>query len=44
VASLTRLTSAKEEKEVLKKMKTGEIDVVVGTHRLLSEDIHFRRL
>jgi transcription-repair coupling factor (superfamily II helicase) len=25
-------------------MKTGEIDVVVGTHRLLSEDIHFRRL
>jgi transcription-repair coupling factor len=44
IASLTRLTSKKEETEILKKMKTWEIDVVVGTHRLLSEDIHFRRL
>ncbi|MBP9812410.1 DEAD/DEAH box helicase, partial [Candidatus Gracilibacteria bacterium] len=44
IASLTRLTSKKDEAEILKKMKTGDIDVVVGTHRLLSEDIHFRRL
>lgn len=44
IASLTRMTTKKEEKEILEGMKSGTIDVVVGTHRLLSDDIRFRRL
>lgn len=38
------MTSKKEEKAILKAMQEGTVDVVVGTHRLLSEDVHFRRL
>lgn len=44
IASLTRMTTKKEEKDILEGMKSGTIDVVVGTHRLLSDDIRFRRL
>lgn len=44
VRSLTRMTHAKEVKKILEEMKLGTVDVVVGTHRLLSEDIRFRRL
>jgi len=39
---LTRYYSAKEQKEIVKKLETGEIDVVIGTHRLLSKDIGFK--
>src|SRR5947208_1803620 len=39
---LTRYYSPKEQKEIAKKLETGEIDVVVGTHRLLSKDISFK--
>lgn len=38
------MTHAKEVKKILEEMKLGTVDVVVGTHRLLSEDIRFRRL
>src|SRR5438270_2211279 len=41
---LTRYYSAKEQKEIVKKLETGEIDVVIGTHRILSKDIAFRDL
>jgi transcription-repair coupling factor (superfamily II helicase) len=44
IASLTRMTTAREEKHILEAMKSWDIDVVVGTHRLLSEDVRFRRL
>ncbi|GAB0174125.1 MAG: hypothetical protein HHAS10_00040 [Candidatus Altimarinota bacterium] len=44
IASLTRLTTQKEQKSILEQLKNGSIDVIVGTHRLLSEDVHFRRL
>ena len=44
VAMLSRFLTAKEAKEVVAKLKTGEVDVVIGTHRLLSEDIEFRDL
>src|ERR1022692_366262 len=36
---LTRYYTAKEQKEILKKLETGEIDIVIGTHRILSKDI-----
>lgn len=44
VRSLTRMTHAKEVNIILEEMRLGKVDVVIGTHRLLSEDIRFRRL
>ncbi|HEX9500380.1 MAG TPA: transcription-repair coupling factor [Thermoanaerobaculia bacterium] len=41
---LTRYYSAKEQKEIVKKLETGEIDIVIGTHRVLSKDIAFKDL
>ncbi len=41
---LTRYYSAKEQKEIVRKLESGEIDVVIGTHRVLSKDIHFKDL
>jgi transcription-repair coupling factor (superfamily II helicase) len=37
--SLSRFRSQHEQREVLEKMATGEVDVVIGTHRLLQEDV-----
>ncbi len=36
---LNRFTTAKEEKEILSKLEKGTIDILVGTHRILSNDI-----
>ena len=44
VSELSRFRSSKEQKESLKKLKAGEIDVIIGTHRLLSKDIAFKDL
>ena len=44
VAVLNRFKTAKEQKEIIKKIKLGEIDVVVGTHRLFSKDVEFKDL
>lgn len=44
IACLTRMTRAQEESDILLKLKNREIDLVVGTHRLLSEDVVFGRL
>jgi len=41
---LTRYYSPKEQKEIVRKLETGEIDIVVGTHRILSKDIAFKDL
>ncbi|MBP9718449.1 transcription-repair coupling factor [Candidatus Gracilibacteria bacterium] len=41
---LSRFRTQKEQTEVLKKMKNGEVDIVVGTHRLLQKDIVFKNL
>ena len=41
---LSRLKSSKEQTEVVKKLKDGVIDLVIGTHRLLSQDIKFKDL
>jgi transcription-repair coupling factor (superfamily II helicase) len=41
---LTRYYSAKELKEILKKVETGEVDIVIGTHRLLSKDVAWKDL
>ena len=44
VELLNRFKTKKEQDEIIKKLKLGEIDVVVGTHRLLSEDVNFKDL
>ena len=44
VELLSRFRTAKQQKEILKKLKRGEIDMVVGTHRLVQKDVEFRDL
>ncbi|MDX1449126.1 MAG: transcription-repair coupling factor, partial [Acidimicrobiia bacterium] len=44
VEMLSRFLTAKESKSVVDRLATGEVDVVIGTHRLLSEDIRFKDL
>ena len=44
VAGLSRFNTPKEGREILEGIKTGSIDVVIGTHRLLSKDVEFRDL
>ena len=41
---LSRFQSKKEQDEALALLKDGKADVVIGTHRLLSKDIHFKNL
>ena len=44
VAGLSRFNTPKEGREILEGIKSGSIDVVIGTHRLLSKDVQFRDL
>lgn len=44
VQLLSRFRSAKEQKQTLKELSLGSCDVVVATHRLLQDDIHFKNL
>ncbi|MEM1008004.1 MAG: transcription-repair coupling factor, partial [Myxococcota bacterium] len=44
VGVLSRFQTKAEQKEVLKQLKEGTLEVVIGTHRLLSKDVHFKRL
>lgn len=41
---LSRLLTSKEQTRTLKKIKEGEVDIVIGTHRILSEDVEFKDL
>jgi transcription-repair coupling factor (superfamily II helicase) len=41
---LSRFRSAKEQRAVVKRVEGGEVDVVIGTHRMLSKDVGFRDL
>ena len=42
IALLNRFTSTKVKKEILNDLKEGKIDLLVGTHRILSKDIVFK--
>ncbi len=44
VAALSRFQTKKEQIEILKELEIGNVDVVIGTHRLLSKDIKFNDL
>jgi transcription-repair coupling factor (superfamily II helicase) len=41
---INRFKSAKEQKETLKKLESGEINIMIGTHRLVSKDVKFKDL
>jgi transcription-repair coupling factor (superfamily II helicase) len=41
---LSRFRSAKETEDVLARVKAGEVDIVIGTHRLIQRDIRFKKL
>lgn len=41
---LSRVKTPKEQKEILKRLEEGQIDIIIGTHRLLSKDVHFKNL
>ena len=41
---LSRFRTPQQQKEILKKLAKGEIDLIIGTHRLLSKDIIFKDL
>ena len=44
IGLLSRYRSAREQKETIRGLKDGTVDIVVGTHRLLSDDVKFRDL
>ena len=44
VESISRFKSTKEQKQILAELKEGKVDVLIGTHRLLSKDVDFRDL
>ena len=44
VAGLSRFNTAKESKEILANLAAGSVDVVIGTHRILSNDVLFKDL
>ncbi|MEN6311977.1 MAG: TRCF domain-containing protein, partial [Acidobacteriota bacterium] len=44
IEALTRLESAREQKGVLGDLRNGFVDIVIGTHRLLSKDVGFKDL
>lgn len=44
VELLSRFRTAKDQEAVLEKLRTGEVDVLIGTHRILSKDILFHDL
>ena len=41
---LCRFRSAGEQKKTLEKLKKGQVDIIIGTHRLLSKDVVFKDL
>src|SRR4051812_11669177 len=44
IAELSRFRSSKENAEILKKLASGEVDIVIGTHKLISGDVSFQKL
>jgi transcription-repair coupling factor (superfamily II helicase) len=44
IALLSRFEKEQEQKRILEKIKEGGLDIVIGTHRLLSEDVNFKNL
>jgi transcription-repair coupling factor (superfamily II helicase) len=44
IAILSGLQSGSEQKKIIKRLKEGKIDILIGTHRILSKDVEFKNL
>ena len=44
IEMISRFVSAKKQKEILKDLETGSVDLLIGTHRIISKDIRFKDL
>lgn len=44
IEGLSRFRDPKMQKEIVKRLKEGTVDIVIGTHRLLSQDVDVKRL
>lgn len=44
VEMISRFRTAKEQKQIVEQVETGKVDILIGTHRLLSKDIKFQDL
>ncbi|MBX9917613.1 MAG: transcription-repair coupling factor [Nitrosomonas sp.] len=44
IAELSRFRSAKEQTQALAGLGKGEIDIIIGTHKLIQKDVHFKNL
>ena len=44
VAALSRFQTKKKQKEIVKLLEEGQLDVLIGTHRLISKDVKFKDL
>ena len=44
IAEISRFRTAKEQAEALKGLADGKIDIIIGTHRLIQKDVHFKNL
>ncbi len=44
IAELSRFISPKEQKETLKKLADGQVDILIGTHRVIQRDVVFKNL
>ena len=44
IAELSRFRSGKETSEIVRKLESGDIDIVIGTHKLLSKEVKLKRL
>ncbi len=44
IAVLSRFATPAEQRDIIRRLKDGKVDIVIGTHRLLSKDVHFKDL
>ncbi len=44
IACLSRFRSRQHQREIIRQIKSGQVDIIIGTHRLFSKDVEFREL
>lgn len=44
IAQLSRFVPPKEQKQILERLKNGDVDILVGTHRIIQKDVVYRDL
>jgi transcription-repair coupling factor (superfamily II helicase) len=44
IEAISRFRTSAEQKQIIKRTRAGQIDILIGTHRLLSADVHFADL